>query len=116
MKNAWLAVVLTVSVRAMSGQTVIVDPGTWVCGSTPAAFWELTRAAVRKDGSLTKTMNLTHSFALIDGTQVKVLERGAAATKVRVAGQYDPDDRRVHAWPEDRRIGRECWVASEAVK
>ena len=71
--------------------------------------------AVRGDREMFQVMRRTHSFALQDGTQVKVLDFSFPATKVRVLGQLNPEDGRVHAYPEDARIGRECWVASEAV-
>jgi len=100
---------------ASDGGAVIVKPGLWPCGSTKAAFWEMTRLSVNGKRELFGTMRRTHSFALQDGAQVEVLEVGLAATRVRVSGQFDPDDGRVHAYPEDARIGRECWVASEAV-
>ena len=60
-------------------------------------------------------MRGTRSFALQDCAQVRILDVGIAASKLRVLEQFDPDDSRIHAYPEDARIGRECRVASEAV-
>ena len=97
------------------GDVVIVHSGLWVCGSTKEAFWEMTKWAVRGDKEMFRVMRRTSSFGLRDGAQVKILDLGITATKVRVLGQLDPEDGRVHAYPEDVRIGRECWVASEAV-
>jgi hypothetical protein len=94
----------------------MVHGGPWICGSTKEAFSEATRRAVDGSAEMFNTIRRTHSFMLLDGTQVKVLDRGFISSEVRVLGQFDPDDGRVHAWPEDRRIGHECWVASEAVR
>jgi hypothetical protein len=98
-----------------AGDAIMVNPGFWVCGSTKEAFWAMTKEAVSGSREMFGTMRRTHSFALQDGAQVKVLDVGIVASKVRVLGQLDADDDRVHAYPEDARIGRECWVASEAV-
>jgi hypothetical protein len=75
----------------------------------------MTKSALTGKSAMFAAMRRSRSFALQDGAQVEVLEAGLAATRVRVSGQLDPDDGRVHAYPEDARIGRECWVASEAV-
>jgi hypothetical protein len=97
------------------GDDIMVHGGPWICGSTKEAFSEITRQAVNGSGEMSNAVRRTHSFMLLDGTQVKVLGLGIAASKVRVLGQFDPDDGRVHAWPEDGRVGRECWAASEAL-
>ena len=99
------------------GDVVMVHPGYWVCGSTKEALDEMVKWAVRNDNDeMLRTMQRTHSFAFVpQGFQVKILDSGVATRKVRVTGWLDPDDGRIHAYPEEKRIGRECWVASEAV-
>jgi hypothetical protein len=99
------------------GDVVMVRPGYWVCGSTKEALDEMVKWAVRNDNDeMLRTMQRTHSFAFVpQGFQVKILDSGVATRKVRVTGWLDPDDGRIHAYPEEKRIGRECWVASEAV-
>ena len=98
-----------------SAGPVLVKPGFWPCGSTKDAYWEITKSALTGKAAMFAAMRRTHSFALQDGAQVTVLDFGIAATRVRVIGQLDPGDGRVHAYPEDGRVGRVCWVASEAV-
>jgi hypothetical protein len=99
------------------GDDVMVHSGPWICGSTKEALGEMVKRAVRHDSSeMFRTMRRTHSFALTDGFQVKILDRGFVSSKVRVTGWLDPDDGRIHAYPEEKRIGRECWVPSEAVR
>jgi hypothetical protein len=98
------------------GDEVMVHGGPWICGSTKEAFSEVTGEAVNGKGQMLNAIRRTHSFMLLDGTQVKAQDIGIVASKVRVLGQFDPDDGRVHAWPEDARVGRECWVASEALR
>jgi hypothetical protein len=100
---------------ASVGGAVIVKPGFWACGATKDAYWEMTKSALTGKAEMFAAMRRTHSFALQDGAQVEVLEIGLAESRVRVLGQFDPDDGRVHAYPEDARIGRACWVASEAL-
>jgi LSD1 subclass zinc finger protein len=109
------------SVRSTIGNTADVRKaeGFWPCGSTPAAFDELLRWAVRGDNAeLKRTMYMTHSFALDGGMKVKILGVGFGRRKVRVltnAGgeAYLNDADGVFA--ADPRIGRECWVVEEAL-
>ena len=99
------------------GDVVMVHPGYWVCGSTKEALDEMVKWAVRNDNDeMLRTMQRTHSFAFVPaGFQVKILDSGVATRKVRVTGWLDPDDGRIHAYPEEKRIGRECWVSSAAL-
>ena len=95
----------------------MVRPGKWLCGSTKEALDEMTKWAVRGDSAeMLRAMRRTRSFMLTpDGFQVKILDWSFTARKVRVIGWLDPDDGRIHAYPEETRIGRECWVPFEAV-
>lgn len=99
------------------GDTVMVRSGKWLCGSTEEALDEMTKWAVRGDSDeMLRAMQRTGSFMLTpDGFQVKILDWSFTARKIRVIGWLDPDDGRIHAYPEDARIGKECWVATEAV-
>jgi hypothetical protein len=99
------------------GSVVMVRPGKWICGSTKESLGEMTKWAVRGDtAEMLRTMRRTRSFMLTpDGFQVKILDSSFPARKVRVTGWLDPDDGRIHAYPEEARIGRECWVPFEAV-
>jgi len=106
----------TTSPSDLTGGVVMVNHGRWVCGSSKEAHDEITKWVVLKDNEeMLQVMRRTNSFALPDGYQVKILDRGFATTKVRVLGWLDPDDGKIHAYPEDNRIGRECWVTTEAV-
>jgi hypothetical protein len=100
------------------GDVVMVKPGPWVCASSKDALDEATKRAVRGDTQeMLLTLRRTRSFMLMpDGWQVKILDQSWFTRKVRVLGWLDPDDGRVHADPEETRIGRECWVPMEAVQ
>ena len=50
------------------------------------------------------------------GSRVKILDLGFMYSKIRVTGWLDPDDGKVHAYSDEVRIGRECWVPSEALR
>jgi len=75
--------------------------------------------AVRGDNAEVKrTLVKTRSIGIVGGMQVKILDFGFGKRKVRVltndAGEaYLKDEQGV--FPADPRIGRECWVAAEAV-
>ena len=99
------------------GDTVMVGPGQWVCASTKEAYDQISKWRVRGDSEeMLRTLQLTRSFLLVpDGFQVKILDSSFILRKVRVMGWLDPDDGRIHAYPEETRIGRECWVPFEAV-
>lgn len=106
---------------AYIGETATVRQGGgfWPCGSTTEAFDELMKwAALGDNAEVKRTMVTTRSFALYGGMSVKILDFGFGKRKVRVltndAGQtYVKDDQGV--FPADPRIGRECWVVSEAL-
>jgi hypothetical protein len=99
------------------GDTVMVRPGQWVCASTKEAYDQIAKWRVRGDSEeMLRTLQLTRSFLLVpDGFQVKIIDSSFLLRKVRVLGWLDPDDGRIHAYPEETRIGRECWVPFEAV-
>lgn len=109
----------TRSAPAHIGETVgIVDGhGFWPCGSTPEAFDELTKWAVRgDDAEVKRTMVRTHSLGLTPGLQVKILGVGLGKRRVRVLGLYgEDDDGSYRLFTEDPRTGHECWVVSEAL-
>ena len=93
--------------------------GFWPCGSTTEAFDELMKWAVRGDNAEVKrTMRTTRSFALEGGMKVKILDIGFGKRKVRVltnsAGEASLKDEQ-GVFSADVRIGRECWVVSEAL-
>jgi hypothetical protein len=103
------------------GETVTVRHGTgfWPCGSTTEAFNELMKWAVQGDnGEVKRTLVKTGSIGLVGGMHVKVIDVGFGKRKVRVltndAGETTLTDEQ-GAFPADPRIGRECWVVSEAV-
>jgi hypothetical protein len=103
------------------GETAIVigATGYWPCGSSESAFDELVKWAALHDEAETKrTMVRTHSIAVLGGMQVKVLESHIGMRKIRVltndAGEgYLRDEKGVFA--SDSRIGKECWIAPEAL-
>jgi len=103
------------------GETVTVrqSSGFWPCGSTTEAFGELMKWAVRGDNAEVKrTLVKTRSIGIVGGMQVKIQDFGFGKRKVRVltndAGEaYLKDEQGV--FPADPRIGRECWVVSEAL-
>lgn len=107
--------------RADIGESVTVRQGNgfWPCGSTKEAFDELMKWAVRGDNAEVKrTMGITHSIGIVGGMKVKILDIGFGKRKVRVLTNdngeaYLRDEQGV--FPADPRIGRECWVASEAL-
>ncbi len=103
---------------ARIGDEIMVKHGKWVCASSKDALDEVTQWAVRGDSQeMLLVMRRTHSFLLApDGWEVKILDSSWFTRKVRVLGWLDPDDGRVHAYPEEQRIGRECWVPMEAVQ
>jgi hypothetical protein len=102
---------------AHTGDVVMVKPGYWPCGSSKEALDEMIKWALLKDNEeMFRVMRRTDSFALTpDGFQLKVLDRSFTMAKVRVLGWLDPDDGKIHAYPEENRIGKECWVVTEAV-
>jgi hypothetical protein len=93
--------------------------GFWPCGSNPEAFSELMKWAVRGDNpEVKRTMRATRSFGLVGGMRVKILDVGFGRRRVRVltnsAGEaYLKDEE--GSFAADPRIGRECWVVSEAL-
>jgi len=103
---------------AHTGEVVMVNHGPYACASSKAALDEITKWAVRNDRQeMLLTMQRTRSFMLApDGYQVKILDSTFATRKVRVLGWLDPDDGKIHAYPEDNHIGRECWTPVEAVR
>lgn len=104
--------------RAEIGDVVMVNHGSWVCASSKDAFDEVTKWATRGDTQeMLLALRSTRSFLLSpDGWKVKILDKSWLTTRVRVLGWLDPDDGRVHAYPGEARIGRECWVPMEAVQ
>jgi len=100
------------------GDVVMVKHGPWVCASSKDALDEVAKWAARGDTQeMLLALRRTRSFMLMpDGWQVKILDQSWFTRKVRVLGWLDPDDGRVHAYPEEHRIGRECWVPMEAVQ
>ncbi len=106
---------------AAIGETVTVrqSNGFWPCGSTTEAFDELMKWAVRGDNAEVKrTLVKTRSIGIDGGMKVKILDFGFGKRKIRVltndAGEaYLKDEQGV--FPADPRIGRECWVVSEAL-
>ncbi len=100
--------------------TVVQGNGFWPCGSTTEAYNELMKwAALGDHAEETRTLNRTRSIGIVGGMKVKILDVGLGKRKVRVltndAGEaYLKDEQGV--FPADPRIGRECWVASEAVR
>lgn len=103
--------------HAKIGDVVMVNNGKWVCASSKDALDEVLKWAVRGDSQeMLLALRRTGSFMLLpDGWQVKILDSSWITRKVRVLGWLDPDDGRVHAYPEEQRIGRECWVPTEAI-
>jgi len=103
------------------GETVTVRQGNgyWPCGSTTEAFDELMKWSVRGDqAEIKRTLVKTGSIGIDGGMKVKILDFGFGKRKVRVltndAGEaYLKDEQGV--FPADPRIGRECWVVSEAL-
>jgi hypothetical protein len=96
--------------------------GFWPCGSTVQALDEMIKWAVRGDSNeIKRVMRATGSIGLIGGQRVKVLDTDgwiAQERKVRVESASDGsvylrDEQGVFL--ADRRIGRECWVVSEAL-
>ena len=100
------------------GDVVMVNHGAWVCASSKDALDEVTKWATRGDSrEMLNALRRSRSFMLMpDGWQVKILDVSWFTRKVRVLGWLDPDDHRIHAYPEETRIGRECWVPMEAVQ
>lgn len=103
--------------------TVIESNGFWPCGSTPEALSELTKWAVRGDNAeVRRTLVLTRSIGLMGGMQVKVLDRSGfliQSARVRVLTNTSGETylRDEHgSFPADPRIGRECWIDSEALR
>jgi hypothetical protein len=72
-------------------------------------------AVLNDSEGMFRTMRRTGSFMVREGDQVKILGLGFGTSEVRVLGMLDPDDGVIHAYPEDKRIGHECWTATEAV-
>jgi hypothetical protein len=107
--------------RADIGETLTVQraKGFWVCASTPDALREMLKWVVADDqAEVKRTMVRTHSIAVNGGMKVKVLDIGFGKRKIRVltndAGEMYLRDEK-GAFPADPRIGRECWVPSEAL-
>lgn len=102
--------------------TVRQGQGFWPCGSTPDALEELMKWAARGDKeAVTRTLFKTKSIGIVGGMQVKILDsRGFLSIQRRVrvltndAGEARLKDEQGE-FSADPRIGRECWVASEAL-
>ena len=95
---------------ALEHQSSLAQPGDVVvarsaslCGSSPEAFDELVKWAVRKDTQeVYRTLLRTGSSLWTKGSEAKVLDRGGfmyGRTKIRIL-----------------KTQRECWVPSEAVQ
>jgi hypothetical protein len=99
--------------------TVVEGHGFWPCGATAAAYDELMRWTVRGDiAEVRRTLNRTRSIGLVGGMQVKVLGAGFGRRKVRVLTNSTGQSRLSDVQGEfsaDSRIGRECWVVTEAL-
>jgi hypothetical protein len=102
---------------AKIGDVVMMNHGKWVCASSKDALDEVLKWAVRGDNQeMLLALRRTGSFMLMpDGWQVKILDASWITRKVRVLGWLDPDDGQIHAYPDEQRIGRECWVPMEAI-
>lgn len=93
--------------------------GYWPCGSSETAFDELTKwTGLHDEAEVKRTLGRTHSIGVLGGMQVKVLDSHVGMRKIRVltndAGEaYLRDEKGVFA--SDPRIGRECWIAPEAL-
>ena len=93
--------------------------GYWPCCSSEAAFDELIKwAGLHDEAELKRTLARTHSIGVLGGMQVKVLDSHVGMRKIRVltndAGEaYMRDEK--GAFASDPRIGRECWIAPEAL-
>ncbi len=99
--------------------TVVEGRGFWPCGSTTAAYDELMKWSVRGDmAEVRRTLTRTRSIGIVGGMKVKVLDIGFGRKKIRVltnsAGQSTLRDEQ-GVFSADPRIGRECWVVSEAL-
>jgi hypothetical protein len=83
--------------------SVVVARSASLCGSSPEAFDEMVKWAVRKDTrEVYRTLVRTASSVWTEGSEAKVLERGGfmyGRTKIRIL-----------------KTQRECWVPSEAVQ
>lgn len=98
------------------GDVQVMNSGPTVCASSLATFSELVTLAGRQQhGEMLRTMLLTKSIILTDGLEVKILEAAPFTKKVRVVGRVDQAKGRLDTNPKDIRIGRECWVAADAV-
>ena len=75
--------------------------------------------AVRGDNEeMKRTMRATHSIGLTSNLRVKVLDTGFGKRRVRVVSDregnvYLKDEK--GQFLADPRIGRECWVVTEAL-
>jgi hypothetical protein len=103
------------------GDTAIVAEGHgyWPCGSSREALDEMLKWYARKDeAEIKRTMGRTRSIGIVGGMRVKIIDSGFGERKVRVltndAGESVLRDEK-GSFPADPRIGRECWVVSEAV-
>jgi hypothetical protein len=109
------------SSHVVIGETAKVKgaSGYWPCGSSEAAFNELIKwAGLHDEAELKRTLARTHSIGVLGGMQVKVLDSHVGIRKIRIltndAGEgYLRDEKGVFA--SDSRIGRECWIAPEAL-
>jgi hypothetical protein len=82
-----------------SGDSLRVQ-GNALCGSTQEALDEMFKWALRGDKSEAALVAIrTHSTAVKDGDDIKILDLGFMHTKIRIF-----------------RTGRECWVASEIAR
>jgi hypothetical protein len=90
------------------------------CSPTEDGLSELLKWSVRGDtAEFNRAMTRTGSIGIVPGMKVKVLDTGFGKRKVRVltndAGEaYLKDEQ--GTFPADTRIGRECWVNSEALQ
>jgi hypothetical protein len=90
---------------------VVVAKGPRFCSPSEEALNEVTRVAVktRDDQESGLAAARTHSILLPDREwRVKIIDDTMFARKVRLLSRVDGQT--------DRRIGRECWVAMEAVQ
>ena len=107
--------------HAHIGETVTVrhSNGFWPCSPTTEAFDEIIKWVVRGDkDEIWRSMRATGSIAVDGGMSVKILDIGIGKRRIRVltndAGEaYLKDEQ--GSFPADLRIGRECWVVSEAL-
>lgn len=109
------------SAHAGDTTTVREGGGVWPCGSTAAALQEMTKWAARGDkAEVFRTMRTTGSIGLLGGMSVKILDGSVLGYERQVRVLTGSDGSAIHTDAEgtysDPRVGRECWVVSEALK